>query len=214
MPKPYEIAQVWDPQFISNIIQVLVEALEYKDSYNQGHSKRVAEICLAIGDKMNFSAIELRDLYAAAMLHDIGKIIGIGEQVLKKPEKLDQREEAIMREHPMKAGLLLVGLENISHIVPTILYHHEKWDGTGYPSKLKDEMIPLHARIISVADAYEAMVSTRSFREQLTREQAVEVLISQKDRQFDPDIVDIFLECLKENPIEFKDFSYYFLVSA
>jgi len=210
MQKPYNIAQVWDPYFINSMIQVLVEALEVKDSYLQGHTRQVVEISLAIGSRMNLSPIELRDLYAGAILHDIGKSVGTTEATLNKPRSLDQREELIMREHPLKAGLLIVGLENLSHILPTIMHHHENWDGTGYPDRLRDESIPLHARIICVADAFDAMVSPRSFRPAMSREEAIEELVKKKEKQFDPDIVDTLIVCLEDNPHEFKDFSYYF----
>lgn len=210
MTAKYDISEVWDPRFVNNLIMALLGAIEVKDSYIQGHGKRVTEICLAIGQKMNFSQIELRDLYVGAVLHDVGKIVGTDEELLNKPERLDQREEIIMREHPLKGGLLVVGMENLSHILPAILHHHERWDGKGYPAKLKEEQIPLHARIIAIADAYEAMVSPRSYREALSHEQAIEVLKKEKGGQFDPDIVDILISCLEESPHEFKDFSYYF----
>jgi HD-GYP domain-containing protein (c-di-GMP phosphodiesterase class II) len=210
MQKTYDIAQVWDPCFINNLVQALVEALEVKDAYTQGHTRRVAEISLAIGAQMKLSQIELRDLYAGAILHDIGKALGTTEATLNKPESLDQREEIIMREHPLKAGLLIVGLENLSHILPTIMHHHERWDGTGYPARLKDESIPLHARIICVADAFDAMVSPRSFRPAMTREEAVVEMEKEKEKHFDPDIVDVLVACLEENRHEWKDFSYYF----
>lgn len=210
MAKPYDIALVWDPCFVNNVIEALVEALEARDSYTQGHAKRVAELCLAIGARMNFSTIELRDLYIGAMLHDVGKIIGTSEQLLNKPEQLDQREATIMREHPMKAGLLVVGRDHLSHLLPTILYHHEHWDGSGYPNRLFGESIPLHARIVAVADAYMAMISPRSFRPAMSRDEAIGELIREKERQFDPDIVDLLIACLEEAPHELKDFSYYF----
>ena len=210
MPKPYDIAQTWDPRFVNNLIQVLVEALEVKDTYIQGHTRRVAEISLAIGARMGLSQIELRDLYAGAILHDIGKAVGTTEATLNKPKPLDQHEEIIMREHPLKAGLLIVGLENLAHILPTIMHHHERWDGTGYPARLQDESIPLHARIICVADAFDAMVSPRSFRAAMGRDEAIDEMIKLKEKQFDPDIVDELIACLEENRHEWKDFSFYF----
>lgn len=210
MQTPSDNAPLWDPLFVNNLIQVLVGALEVKDSYTQGHAKRVAELCLCIGSRMGFSPAALRDLYVAAMLHDIGKIIGTPQQMLNKPEQLDHHEETIMREHPMKASLLIVGLENLAHLVPSILHHHERWDGAGYPARLKGDAIPLHARIICVADAYEAMVSPRSFREPISKEQACQELTRLKGIQFDPQVVDHLLACLQETPHELKDFSYYF----
>lgn len=210
MTRPYDKARTWEPQFVNDLIQVLVSCLEARDSYTQGHIRRVAEISLAIGSRMKLSAIELRDLYAGAILYDVAKGVGTDEETLNKPEPLDQREAIIMREHPFKASLLVVGVESLSHIMPTILYHHEHWDGSGYPARLREESIPLHARIIAVADAYDAMTSPRAFRPAMSREVAIRELINKKEKQFDPDIVDLLIACLEENPHEWKDFTYYF----
>lgn len=200
---------IWDQRLFNSTIQALVGALEMKDSYTQGHAKRVTEFSLSIGSKLNLSESEMRDLYLGAILHDIGKI-GTEEEVLNKPEGLNRREEIMVREHPLKGTLFIVGIENLSHIVPVILHHHEYWDGTGYPGRLKGEQIPLHARIVAVADAYDAMISNRSYRDGLDKDVAVNELIKKKDSQFDPFIVDIFIECLNDSPFEIKDFSYYF----
>jgi len=98
----------------------------------------------------------------------------------------------------------------LSHIVPVILHHHERWDGKGYPGRLKGEQIPLHARIVSVTDAFDAMMSNRSYREGFSKESAIRELLKEKGTQFDPFLVDVFIECLNESPFEMKDFSYYF----
>lgn len=200
---------VWDQRLFNSTIQALVGALEMKDSYTQGHAKRVTEFSLSIGSKLNLSESEMRDLYLGAILHDIGKI-GTEEEVLNKPDSLNHREETLVREHPIKGTLFIVGIENLSHIVPIILHHHEHWDGTGYPGRLKGEQIPLHARIVAVTDAYDAMISNRSYREGLDKDVAVRELIKKKSTQFDPFIVDVFIECLNDSPFEIKDFSYYF----
>ncbi|MFA7061460.1 MAG: DJ-1 family glyoxalase III [Pedobacter sp.] len=200
---------IWDQQLFNNTIQSLVGALEMKDSYTQGHAKRVTEYSLSIGSKLNLPDHELRDLYLGAVLHDIGKI-GTEETLLNKPGGLNLREETLIREHPLKGTLFIVGIENLSHIVPTILHHHERWDGTGYPGRLKGEQIPLHARIVSITDSFDAMVSTRSYRPALNKEAAIRELQKQKGTQFDPFIVDVFIECLNDSPFEMNDFSYYF----
>lgn len=200
---------VWDQRLFNSTIQALVGALEMKDTYTQGHAKRVTEFSLSIGAKLNLSETEMRDLYLGAVLHDIGKI-GTEEDVLNKPESLTRREEIMVREHPLKGTLFIVGIENLSHIVPVILHHHEYWDGTGYPAHLKGEQIPLHARIVSVADAFDAMISNRSYRDGLDKDVAVSELIKKKGTQFDPFLVDVFIECLNDSPFEIKDFSYYF----
>lgn len=210
MVKPYDIARIWDPHFVNDLVQVLVSVLESRDSYTQGHIKRVAEISLAIGSRMKLSQIELRDLYAGAILYDIAKAVGADKETLNKETALDQREATIIREHPFKASLLVVGVDSLSHLMPTIMHHHEHWDGSGYPARLQDESIPLYARIISVADSFDAMTSARSYRPAMSREDAVAELICHKEKLFDPDIVDLLIECLEENRHEWKDFSYYF----
>ncbi len=200
---------IWNHQLFNSTIQALVGALEMKDTFTQGHAKRVAEFSLCIGAKLNLPKEEMRDLYLGAVLHDIGKI-GTDEEVLNKPESLNRHEETLVREHPIKGTLFIVGIENLSQIVPTILHHHERWDGTGYPERLKGQLIPLHARIVCVADAFEAMISNRSFRDGMEKENAIRELIKQKGTHFDPFIVDVFIECLNDSPFEMKDFSYYF----
>jgi len=201
--------EIWDQRLFNNTIQSLVGALEMKDSYTQGHAKRVTEYSLCIGSKLNLPDSELRDLYLGAVLHDIGKI-GTEEHLLNKPEGLNLREETLIREHPLKGTLFIVGIENLSHIVPTILHHHERWDGSGYPGRLKGEQIPLHARIVSITDSFDAMVSVRSYRPALDKDAAIRELQKQKGTQFDPFLVDVFIECLNDSPFEMKDFSYYF----
>lgn len=200
---------IWDKNLFNNTIQALVGALELKDSYIQGHARRVTEYSLSIGARLSFSETEMLDLYLGAMLHDIGKIATESE-LLNKSEQLDLREETLIREHPLKGTLFIVGIDNLRQIVPTILHHHERWDGTGYPGRLKGEQIPLHARIVGVADAFAAMLFNRSYRPGLDRENAIKEIQKLKGLQFDPFIVDILTECLNESPYEMKDYSFYF----
>lgn len=201
--------EIWSPPLFNSIIQALLGALELRDSYTQGQARRVAEYCLSIGVKLKLSTIEMRDLYLGAMLHDIGKY-NTAEDVLNKPDSLNLREETLTREHTLKGTLFVVGINELSHLGPTILHHHEHWDGSGYPGRLKGEQIPLHARIVAVADAFDAMISNRSYRDGLDKETALRELVKKKDSQFDPFIVDVFIECLNDSPFEMKDFSYYF----
>lgn len=200
---------IWNPRLFNSIIQSLLGALELKDTYTQGQARRVAEYCLSIGLKLKLPIIEMRDLYLGAMLHDIGKY-NTAEDVLNKPDSLNLREETLTREHTLKGTLFVVGIHDLSHIGPTILHHHEHWDGTGYPGRLKGEQIPLHARIVAVADAFDAMISNRSYRDGLDKDAALRELVKKKGAQFDPFIVEVFIECLNDSPFEMKDFSYYF----
>lgn len=201
--------EIWDQRLFNSTIQALVGALEMKDTYTQGHAKRVTEYSLSIGRKLKLNEVEMRDLYLGSILHDIGKI-GTDDDVLNKPESLNLREETLVREHPLKGTLFIVGIENLSHIVPTILHHHERWDGTGYPGRLKGEQIPLHARIVCVADAFDAMHSARSYRPALDKDICIKEVQKEKGTQFDPFLVDVFIECLNDSPFDIKDFSYYF----
>jgi 4-methyl-5(b-hydroxyethyl)-thiazole monophosphate biosynthesis len=201
--------EIWNQRLFNSTIQALVGALEMKDTYTQGHAKRVTELSLSIGSRLKLCESEMRDLYLGAVLHDIGKI-GTGDDVLNKPESLNLREETLVREHPLKGTLFIVGIENLSHIVPTILHHHERWDGKGYPGRLKGEQIPLHARIVCITDAFDAMLSNRSYRDGLSKDAAIIELQKEKGTQFDPFLVDVLIECLNDSPFEMKDFSYYF----
>ncbi len=200
---------IWNGYLFNTTVQSLVEALELKDSFTQGHAKRVTEYALAIGAKLKLSPPDMRDLYLGAMLHDIGKV-ATESDLLTKPDSLNLREETLMREHPIKGALFIVGFDNLSGIVPTILHHHERWDGNGYPAHLKEEQIPLHARIVGLSDAFAAMLFPRSFRPGIEREQAMEEVRKQQGAHFDPRLVDLLLECLAEAPYEMRDFSFYF----
>ena len=205
----YTPSETWPPRLFNSVIQALLDALELKDSYTHGQARRVAEYCLHIGSKLKFTAIEMRDLYLGAMLHDIGKY-NTAEDVLNKRDTLNLHEETLTREHTLKGTLFVVGINDLCHIGPTILHHHERWDGSGYPGRLKGEQIPLHARIVAVADAFDAMISNRSYRNGLGKDGALRELVKNKDTQFDPFIVDVFITCLNDSPFEKKDFSYYF----
>ena len=201
--------EIWPPSLFNSSIQSLLGALELKDRYTQGQARRVAEYCLSIGSKLKLPMLEMRDLYLGAMFHDIGKY-NTAEDVLNKPDSLDLREETLTREHTLKGTLFVVGINDLCHIGPTILHHHEHWDGSGYPGRLKGEQIPLHARIVAVADAFDAMTSNRSYRDGLNKETALRELVKKKGSQFEPFLVDVFIECLNDSPFEMKDFSYYF----
>jgi len=203
------LPEIWNPSLFNSVIQVLLGALELHDGYSQAQARRVADYSLSIGARLKLSTIEMRDLYLGAMLHDIGKY-STSEDILSKPASLDLREETLSREHTLKGTLFVVGVNNLSHVGPTILHHHEQWDGSGYPGRLKGEQIPLHARIVAIADAYDAMITNRSYRSGLDKESAVMELVKMKATQFDPFLVDVFIECLNDSPYEMKDFSFYF----
>jgi diguanylate cyclase (GGDEF)-like protein/PAS domain S-box-containing protein len=180
-------------------IMSILKALTEKNHYEKEHSIGVAKYVKLIGKEMNFSKDQLRELEMAGLLHDIGKI-SISDQILLKKEPLTEQEFEMIKAHTEFGYQILRIADEYSNFAEYALSHHEKYDGSGYPSKLKGEEIPLFSRIISVADAYEAMTSSRPFRESFTKAYAKSELIKCSGTQFDPKIVKCFLKVLnKEN---------------
>ncbi|MDI6781103.1 MAG: HD-GYP domain-containing protein, partial [bacterium] len=174
-------------------IKVLVEVLEAKDTYTRGHCERVAEISLIIGHELKLSESQIEDLRMAAMLHDIGKI-GISKQILNKPGFLTQEEFMEIKKHPAIGERIVEGISFPKDVHDGIKLHHERFDGNGYPDGKGTADCPLLARIIQVADAYEAMTSNRPYRNAMSQEKALDELQRGKAKQFDPCIVDAFLK--------------------
>jgi putative two-component system response regulator len=175
-------------------IKALAQALEAKDEYTQGHSARVAEVAVGIAQYLSLAENEINDMWLAGFLHDIGKI-GIQESVLNKPGKLTAGEWDLIQQHPVLAERILCPIEELSDVIKIVRHHHERFDGSGYPDGLKGGAIPLGARILSVADAYDALTSKRPYRDALSHENAVAVLEEAAGSQFDPVIVRAFLSC-------------------
>jgi putative nucleotidyltransferase with HDIG domain len=168
------------------------DSIESKDRYTQGHCERVAFFSCVLADSAGFNSRSLFWFRIGALLHDIGKII-VPTEVLNKPGKLTDEEWAIMKRHP-EAGLELVAdIDFPGDITAIIRNHHERWDGTGYPDGLAGERIPLAARILCVADVYDALTTTRSYRPGLTHARAAEIMRGSPG-QFDPHLLEIFLE--------------------
>ncbi len=178
--------------FLLNMIKTLVYSIEAKDAYTRGHAERVNTLVMKIAGALDLSPESIETLSWAAILHDIGKI-GIPEKILNKEGKLSGEEFLCMQEHPDKGYAILKPIEQLSGSLSAIRHHHERYDGTGYPSGLKGEEIPLHARIIALADTYDAMTSGRSYRANSSHEEAVAEILSVKGKQLDPGIVDVFI---------------------
>lgn len=171
----------------------LSKAIDARDTYTAGHSERVTKISLKIGQALNLSSDELNILEIAALFHDVGKI-GIPDKVLNKPGKLTNEEFNQIKEHPSIGVDILKTIEFLDKTFPIILHHHEKYNGSGYPSGISGETIPLESRIICVADSYDAMTSDRPYRKGLPPTVAVDELIKFKGIQFDSIIVEAFLK--------------------
>jgi HD-GYP domain len=178
-------------------VRALAKAIEVKDPYTHGHSERVTEYALMIADAMCLDEREKQKLKYAATLHDIGKI-GIAGRVLNKPGSLTSEEYSHVKTHPILGESIVEPVEFLQGPRPIILYHHERFDGTGYPHGLKGSGIPLCARILSVADAFEAMRSDRPYRRALSVQDAINELKRNTGTQFDPEVVDSFLEILEQ----------------
>ncbi len=177
----------------------LSSAVDAKDPYTHGHSRRVAEYAVMSAREMGFDSRFLTMLKIAGQLHDFGKI-GIREHILTKQGRLDEKEKESMNEHPVIGAQILARFKSFADIVPGIRHHHEHYDGTGYPAGLEGEGIPLVGRIIAVADAYDAMTTNRPYRMKLNHAQALVELRENAGRQFDPAVVKAFIRALEEKP--------------
>jgi putative nucleotidyltransferase with HDIG domain len=178
------------------VINLLNNVVEMNDQYTYHHSSQVSEYALALGKTIGFE--DLENLALAAKLHDIGKV-AIPTEILNKPSRLTEEEYKIIKTHS-KWGYDLLSRSKIFHEARMgVLYHHERYDGLGYPMGLKGEDIPMMAQIITVADAFEAMTSDRSYRKAMSKEKALKILIQDKGKMFNPDLVDVFVEMIKNN---------------
>jgi HD-GYP domain-containing protein (c-di-GMP phosphodiesterase class II) len=184
----------------------LAAAIEAKDLYTRGHTERVTHLALGIAGRLilnrTFSIPEnfLENLHIASLLHDIGKI-GIPESILNKIEPLNKEDIRIIREHPVKGVTILEPIQELSECILGVKYHHERYDGTGYPQGLKGEDIPLIASIISVADSYDAMTTDRPYRKALTHQQAIQEIEVNSGKQFHPQVASAFIELYKEGKV-------------
>jgi putative nucleotidyltransferase with HDIG domain len=173
-----------------------VNALEAKDEYTRGHSERVAFWSLLIADLLGLSPKDKEQIHRGALLHDIGKI-GLRIDLLARAGKLTSEEWEEVKIHPVVGKKILEPIEFLSPVMPIILYHHERWDGKGYPFGLSGTEIPLFARIVAIADAFEVMITDRPYRPALSLSEAKQELRRCAGKQFDPDIVSSFLNYLE-----------------
>ncbi len=169
----------------------LANALDARDPYTAGHSRRVSQYSCAIAEVLGLSGQPLDDLRIGALLHDIGKI-GISDSILLKAGRLTDEEEALIRQHPVIGRRILEGVQGFHNYLDVVELHHENWDGTGYPHGLRDEHTPLAARIVKVADAFDAMTSDRPYRRGMSHQDAVRILEKGSGTQFDESIVRAF----------------------
>jgi len=180
-----------------NTITALIKAMEAKDPYTHGHSDRVKKYALAIAEEMNLSENNIDLIKRFGVLHDIGKI-GIPIRILSKPGKLTKEEWKIIKSHPRIGVTIIETIDFMKSARPIILSHHERYDGKGYPMRLRDKKIPLLAKIFSIADAYDAMLSDRPYRKAFDKEYALSELARGAGTQFDPRFVRAAIRSLKK----------------
>ncbi len=190
-----------DAQIIEQSIKTFINFVEAKDPNTKGHSERVAEIAYALADEMGYSSKECNNIRCIALMHDCGKI-AIPVNILQKPDRLTDEEYEIIKRHTTVGGDMLRDFNSIKDMNMGALYHHERYDGKGYPKGLKGEEIPLIARMICVADSLDAMNSNRCYRPRLNKEVIIDELVKNKGKQFDPDIVEHTLKLIKQGTIK------------
>ena len=187
-----------------DMIQTLRYTVEAKDTYTRGHSDRVSEYSVLIGEKLGLSDEEIKTLRIGGLFHDIGKI-GIPDSILLKPSKLTDDEYSEIKNHPAIGAHILSSAEIFKDIIPIVKHHHEKYDGHGYPGRLKGEEIPYLARIAAIADTFDAMTSKRTYRDALPLETVIAEFERCRGTQFDPKLDDVFLDILKNHYDEIKE---------
>ncbi len=196
----YEEKFLSQSRLLADVFKVCCTLSDSRDFYSGGHSGRVADYSRMIAEKMGMDKSDCDIVYNAALLHNIGNNY-ISEQILRKNGKLTGEEYSMVKAHTTKGADVLRDIENIPHAREAALYHHERYDGSGYPEGKKENDIPLIARIVAVADAYDAMNNDRPYRKKLMREQIREEFIKSRGTQFDPMIVSAFLDMLGEKEL-------------
>jgi HD-GYP domain-containing protein (c-di-GMP phosphodiesterase class II) len=183
------------------VLAALSQAIESRDPYTGGHSERVSSIGQVIARRLGWQSSRLGALRIGALLHDVGKL-NLDEAVLRKPGPLDDQEYSEVKRHPLAGARLIRGFEALRPALPYVLFHHERWDGHGYPTGRTREQIPLGARIVSVVDAFDAMISVRPYRPPLPVRTAIAELDRGAGTQFDPGVVRAFLGAWSEGQLD------------
>lgn len=194
-----ELARLEKKMMLDSIMS-LAHALEARDGYTRSHSDSVAKVAVKVGQAMHFDRHSLKQLLIAGRLHDIGKI-GIRDSILQKPGPLTAEEYEIIKTHPAVGAKILKPIPSLGDVAEVIHSHHERYDGKGYPRGLKGDSIHLNARILAIADAYEALTSDRPYRRGFSRDQALDIMRRERGSQFCPECLDAFLNTISKYPL-------------
>ncbi|MEL6110073.1 MAG: HD-GYP domain-containing protein [Planctomycetota bacterium] len=184
-------------ELFTDVIRALVNAVEARDPYTCGHSERVASFARFLGSAIGFTPADCERIYLTGLLHDVGKI-AIPDGVLQKPSRLDDQERAIIETHTDSGWRILHELDALQDVLPGVLYHHEHWNGCGYPDQLEGENIPIDGRILAVCDAFDAMTSDRPYRKGMSIEKAVDILKGGAGSYWDPHLIRTFVDNIDE----------------
>lgn len=184
-------------EFLASVVRALTSAIDAKDPYTCGHSDRVARLSVRLAKELGADSQTLHTLYMAGLLHDTGKI-GIDDAVLRKPDKLTDAEFDHIKQHPELGYRILCDIRQLADVLPAVLHHHEQWDGRGYPFKLAGEQIPYIARIVAVADAYDAMSSDRPYRKGMDAVKVDEIFRAGAGKQWDAQVVEAFFSARED----------------
>lgn len=187
-----------------NSIRMLAAAIDAKDPYTRGHSERVARYATAIGRQMKLGDEEMKHLRISALLHDVGKI-GIDDRILRKPGALTEEEFEVMKTHPEKGAAIMGGVPQLRFAIPGMKHHHEKWAGGGYPEGLRGEDIPLQARIVTVADTFDAMTTNRPYQKAMALSYVMDKIKSFAGTRFDPIVVGAFVRAVEAGEIQIEE---------
>jgi len=191
-------------QLFINSIRMLAAAIDAKDPYTRGHSERVARYSIAIGKNLHLPEKEMRNLRISSLLHDVGKI-GIDDRILRKPGALSDDEFEVMKQHPVKGAAIMSGVGQLADCIAGMKYHHEKWSGGGYPDGLQGDTIPMQARIVAIADTFDAMTTNRPYQKAMEINYVVDKIKSFASTRFDPKVVDAFVQAVKRGDIVIEE---------
>lgn len=198
IPSRHTIEQLW--MGLEQTVVGWSRALELSEREPAGHTYRVAETSLLLARKLGMSMEEQVDVVWGALLHDVG-MLGVPESIIQKPGKLDVAERTLLEQHPNIARQLLSPIEILNKAAVIPYYHHERFNGTGYPNRLVGEEIPLAARLFAIADVWDALNFDQPFRPAWKKEDILEHLVDNKGKHFDPDMVDAFISLVEEGPV-------------
>jgi putative nucleotidyltransferase with HDIG domain len=192
-----------EPISHASTIFALTATIETKDYYTYGHSQKVAEYATALAAAIGLDDWHVKSITEAALLHDIGKI-GIPEDILKKVGRLTEEELEIMRRHVDMSVTIIKHLPSLQYVLPAVVSHHENWDGKGYPRSIRGEEIPISARCLTVADSFDAMMSTRPYRTGCSLEYALHEIVDKSGTQFDPYLARVFVDLTRSGQIDVR----------